>query len=105
MHEASAGRYRYLGSWHTHPFGRASPSATDVAAARSISLEVEVRVPRPLLIIQATWPTRTTFRDRNLRAFRWQPMGSLLAKEELRRLRPEERRHPDAALDWGAVVR
>jgi integrative and conjugative element protein (TIGR02256 family) len=104
VQEASERRYRYLGSWHTHPFGRAWPSGTDLAAARGISEEPEVLLPRPLVIIHATWPTRRTFRDRDLRAFRWMPPLSELIAIDLRVPREGERRHPIVDLDWDAVV-
>jgi integrative and conjugative element protein (TIGR02256 family) len=104
VRKASGFRYRYLGSWHTHPFGRARPSAADVAAARSISEEPEVLLPRPLLLIQATWPTRRTFRDRDLRAFRWVPALGGLVMLELRVMRDADRQHPVIDLDWEALV-
>jgi integrative and conjugative element protein (TIGR02256 family) len=104
VQKASERRYRYLGSWHTHPFGRARPSGTDVAAARGIGEEPEVLLPRPLVVIHATWPTRRTFRDRDLRAFRWMPPLSALVPIDLRVPREGERRHPVLDLDWDTVV-
>lgn len=105
VREASEFRYRYLGSWHTHPFGRARPSAVDVAAARGISEEPEVLLPRPLVLILATWPTRRTFRDTGLRPFRWVPVVGDLEMAELRVMREDERQHPLIDLDWAAVAR
>lgn len=104
IHDASDRRYRYLGSWHTHPFGRARPSSTDVAAVRSISQEPAVLLPRPLLAIQATWPTRRTFHDRDLRAFRWYPELSALLAVEILVMREDERQHPVLDLDWDTLV-
>jgi integrative and conjugative element protein (TIGR02256 family) len=104
VREASNRRYRYLGSWHTHPFGRPHPSGTDVAAARGISAEPEVRLTSPVLLIQATWPLRRTFHDRDLRAFRWTPAISGLVIAELRVLRESEHSHPILDLDWDTVV-
>jgi integrative and conjugative element protein (TIGR02256 family) len=104
VHDASDRRYRFLGSWHTHPFGRARPSGTDLAAARGISEEPEVLLPRPLVIIYATWPPRRTFRDRDLRAFRWMPSLSGLVAVDVRVIREPERRHPVLDLDWDALV-
>jgi integrative and conjugative element protein (TIGR02256 family) len=104
VHEASEGRYRFLGSWHTHPFGRPRPSGTDLLAARGISAEPEVVLPRPFVIIHATWPTRRTFRDRDLRAFRWEPALSGLVAIDVRIVREDERRHPVLDVDWDEVV-
>lgn len=101
--QASERRYRYLGSWHTHPFGRARPSGTDFAATRGISEEPEVLLPRPLLIIHATWPTLRTFRDRDLRAFQWMPPLSALVAIDVRVPREAERPYPVLDLDWDAV--
>ncbi len=103
VHEASDGRYRYLGTWHTHPFGRAAPS-TDIAAARAISEEEHVRLSHPLLIILATWPTRRTFRDRDLCAFLWDALAAVLILAPLRILRVDERRHAPLAREWSEVV-
>lgn len=104
VQEASERRYRFLGSWHTHPFGRARPSGTDLVAVRDISMEPEVLLPRPLVIIHATWPTRRTFRDRDLRAFRWVPSLSALVAIDVRVPREGERMHPVLGIDWDAVV-
>lgn len=104
VHDASERRYRYVGSWHTHPFGRAQPSSTDVAAARSISEEPEVLLPRPILVILATWPTRRTFPDRDLRTFRWYPELAALLAVEIRVMREGERQHPLLDLDWDTPV-
>lgn len=104
VHEISEGRYRYVGSWHTHPLGRAHPSRTDAAAARQISQETDVALPRPLLLIHRTIPTRRTFRDRDLRAFWWNPSVMDLDPVPLRVLSSGERNHPLLDLDWDAVV-
>src|SRR5947207_723259 len=53
VHEASEGRYAFLGSWHTHPLGRPSPSPTDIATARDVAADAEADLPRPLVLIQA----------------------------------------------------
>lgn len=104
VREASEHRYRFLGTWHTHPLGSARPSATDVAGAKSIADEPEVLVPRPLVLIQATRPVRRTFCDRELRAFRWQPNISGLVLDEIRAIRVDDRQHPVIDLDWNEVV-
>jgi integrative and conjugative element protein (TIGR02256 family) len=104
VHRVSERRYRYLGSWHTHPLGRARPSGVDAATARSISEQPSVRLPRPLLIIQASRPLRRTFHDRDLRAFRWQDAHRRLASEQIRVLRTADRRYPVLDLDWDGLV-
>lgn len=102
VHEASEGRYAYLGSWHTHPLGRPTPSSTDAATARDVAADEEIGLPRPLVLIQATNPVRRTLRDRDLRAFRWEshvrglvPATILIVKEPTYRT---------VDLDWAAVV-
>lgn len=73
IYEESEGRYRYLGSWHSHPFGSARPSPVDTATAEMIATEVEVRLPRPILLIQSLHPLRRRGKARvgELGAFRW----------------------------------
>ena len=101
---SSRWRYRYLGTWHTHPFGRPRPSHTDIAAALGISQEPAVRLPQPILIIHATWPYRRTFRDRDLHAFRLAPAARTLLASELRMIVEDERRYVILDLDWDDVV-
>jgi len=38
----------YLGDWHTHPFGRPTPSRQDETAARLIASDADFRTPEPL---------------------------------------------------------
>lgn len=38
----------YLGDWHTHPFGRPTPSRQDETAARQIATDANFRAPEPL---------------------------------------------------------
>lgn len=54
VREASEARYRYLGSWHSHPGGTASPSAQDAATAQVVADEPQVLLSHPVLLIQAT---------------------------------------------------
>ena len=104
VHEASQQRYRYLGSWHTHPMGRPSPSSIDVAAAQAMSEEASVILPQPLLIIQASRPLLRTYSDSNLRAYRWRDASVGLALEKIRVLRSDERRHEVLSVDWDGLV-
>jgi proteasome lid subunit RPN8/RPN11 len=104
VREASQTRYRYLGSWHTHPLGRPQPSRTDIAAVEAIIDEPEVRLPRPLIIIVRVWPLRRTLCDRNTRAFRWSTVLGRLVAEDLISLREVERQHETLELDWDRIV-
>jgi integrative and conjugative element protein (TIGR02256 family) len=102
VHEASEGRFGFLGSWHTHPMGRPLPSRTDVATARRIAADPDAFLPQPLLLIQATRPTRRTVHDRDLRAFRWSADDDAVAPLVIRRLDDAAAQLVD--LDWSKVV-
>jgi integrative and conjugative element protein (TIGR02256 family) len=69
---ASEARYRYLGSWHTHPGGPARPSGQDIATTENVAGEPDVLLDRPLLLIQATRPRGRAAEIRELRAWRWE---------------------------------
>lgn len=84
-------RYRYLGSWHTHPRGRAAPSGRDRATAREMSRDPGVNLSRPLILIQSTWPGRRVNRDSDLRAYHWDLQRSDLVRVPIRLLSEEER--------------
>ncbi len=103
VHDSSDGRYGFIGSWHTHPFGRPAPSATDVATAWAIAGDAEADLPRPLLLIQATGPLRKTLRDSDLRAFRWQIFRPRLEPRVLAVV--DERTYPLVDVEWETVVR
>jgi integrative and conjugative element protein (TIGR02256 family) len=102
VHQASDGRYAFLGSWHTHPLGRPLPSKTDIETAEEIARDEATDLPRPLLLIQATNPLRRTLRDRYLRAYRWDAPTSRLALWPI--VVVEELTYPLPALDWATVV-
>jgi integrative and conjugative element protein (TIGR02256 family) len=102
VHEASDGRYAFLGSWHTHPLGRPLPSPTDVATAENIAIDEVIDLPRPLILIQATNPLRRTLRDRDLRAYRWEIRESRLIPSKLAIV--NEPTYPVVDVDWAAVV-
>jgi integrative and conjugative element protein (TIGR02256 family) len=71
VHHATEGRYRYLGSWHSHPNGRARPSGTDLATTAAVADEPDVRLPSPVVIIQATRRPQAVAVAGELRAWRW----------------------------------
>jgi integrative and conjugative element protein (TIGR02256 family) len=73
VHELSDGRYRYLGSWHTHPLGQPHPSSMDISTAQDIASQQDVGVPGPVLLIQATRPARRSVGMGPLAAYRWNP--------------------------------
>jgi integrative and conjugative element protein (TIGR02256 family) len=73
VHELTEGRYRYLGSWHTHPLGQPHPSSTDTTTAQDIASQQDVGIPRPVLLIQATRPARRSVGMGRLAAYRWNP--------------------------------
>lgn len=59
--EESRHRFTYLGEWHTHPWGRLTPSPRDVRTMRGIPEEPHSYQDRPLLVIHSTrrsrlWP-------------------------------------------------
>ena len=102
VHDASEGRYTFLGSWHTHPLGRPAPSPTDIATARDVASDEATDLPRPLVLIQATNPLRRTLRDRDLRAWRWANLDEGLAATSVAIVREPE--YPTLDLEWATVV-
>lgn len=68
---ASKGALRYLGEWHTHPGGRAVPSATDKRSAKRIATDSETDLSEPVVLIQATAPMRIHVSISKLGAYRW----------------------------------
>ncbi|MCU1676709.1 MAG: hypothetical protein JWM93_1467 [Frankiales bacterium] len=80
----SDGRYRFLGSWHTHPGGSPRPSSTDLASLESIASETEVGVPRPIMLIQATRAGRHEVIAEDLRAWIWDPQEQWAMPASLR---------------------
>jgi integrative and conjugative element protein (TIGR02256 family) len=102
VHEASEGRYAFLGSWHTHPLGRPAPSPTDIATARDVADDEDADLPQPLVLIHATNPMRRTLRDRDLRAFRWRIGEALLAPVAITIV--GARTYPPVDIDWATVV-
>lgn len=73
VREHSQARYRYLGSWHSHPGGPARPSGQDVATTEQVAAEQHVLLARPLMLIQSTRQHDRTVSVADLRAWQWQP--------------------------------
>lgn len=80
--DESAGRYRFLGSWHTHPHARAVPSATDTRTAVDMAQQDDLRLSEPLLIIQATRGIKDVDLA-ELRAWRWCTSGMSLREFDI----------------------
>jgi integrative and conjugative element protein (TIGR02256 family) len=91
VHELAEGRYRYLGSWHTHPLGRPHPSSTDISTAQDIASQQNVGLPRPVLLIQATRPARLSVGIGRLAAYRWDPQSRSMEELPIRIIELEER--------------
>jgi integrative and conjugative element protein (TIGR02256 family) len=89
-------RYRYVGSWHTHPRGRPTPSRRDRQTAREMSPDAGLNLPRPLIMIQSTWPGRRIIRDRDLRAHHYDPVRADLVPALVRSIPEDER-------DWDPI--
>lgn len=80
---ASEGRCRYVGSWHSHPLGRAIPSQLDTRTAADIAAQADVLLPTPVLLINATLPVLRS-RVSRIQAFKWVESTSVLLRAELR---------------------
>lgn len=50
----SDARYRYLGSWHSHPGSLPRPSGTDIQTAEAVATDPYVDLAAPLVLIQST---------------------------------------------------
>ena len=72
VRETSDSRFRYLGSWHSHPGGPPRPSGQDVKTTERVANEQEVLLPQPLVLIQSTRSRTGGFEEGELRAWRWQ---------------------------------
>lgn len=91
-------RYRYLGSWHSHPAGPARPSAQDIKTTEVVASENDVRLPSPLVLIQATHPGTNMNSLAELRAWRWAPEWTWLLPCEIETIELGERWCPTVTL-------
>jgi integrative and conjugative element protein (TIGR02256 family) len=91
IYEQGDGRFRYLGSWHSHPFGSPRPSPVDTTTAAAMALEPDVRLPRPVLVIQSLHPLRRQGEARlgALCAFRWSRARLRLEPADVRTIEVE----------------
>jgi integrative and conjugative element protein (TIGR02256 family) len=99
VRDASQQRYRFLGSWHTHPGGVAVPSGRDTATAEEVAADPAVRLALPLVIIQATRPRARGATLAELAAWRWDPSLHGLRRLEVETVELEERWCPIVPLD------
>lgn len=94
VREASETRYRFLGSWHTHPRGSALPSAVDRRTAADMSDQKDLLLPKPLVVIQATRGLRREVGLADLRGWRWQARERQLTEIALELFELEHRFYP-----------
>lgn len=94
VHQRAEGRYRYIGSWHSHPLGSATPSRRDVQTAREVAAQLEVDLPRPLILIQATRPRIRLVTVGELGGYHWDPMTEQMSVVALALVYEQERTYP-----------
>jgi proteasome lid subunit RPN8/RPN11 len=97
VRRASSQRYRFLGSWHTHPAGAAVPSYRDTQTAAEIAAEADVLLASPLVIIQATRPRLRGAELGEVAAWRWDPAVDQMGRVALEPVELEERWCPVVA--------
>lgn len=51
IYRESAGRFSYIGDWHTHPLGSLVPSESDSATTFGVAADPTYRAPRPILLL------------------------------------------------------
>lgn len=67
-YRTSDGLLSYVGDWHTHPGGTATPSRRDRTTLRRIARYPAARLSRPAMVILGTREGAVS-----LRAWRWEP--------------------------------
>ena len=82
---SSLGRYGFIGTWHTHPGGGASPSHLDSRAAEELAEQDDLLLPQPLLLIVSTRIAKQP-RVREIKAWRWDPSASKLIEAPMKRV-------------------
>lgn len=101
VREDSRQRFRFLGSWHTHPGGVAVPSSRDAATAGEIAADAAVLLPSPLLLIQATRPAGRGAEPAELAAWRWDPGARGLVHDAVEAIELEHRWCPVVTIARG----
>lgn len=102
---ASDRRYRYLGSWHSHPGGSARPSTTDVHTTERVANDPAVRLSSPLVLIQATSPAHGVACPGELRGWHWSSDQVWLLPCELEPVWLEDRFCPSVVVPGGLLYR
>lgn len=97
-YEESKGRYRFLGSWHTHPRGRARPSSLDKTTAWELADQDDLALPQPLLLILDTRGTKRRVQPGELRAWHWNLEKRALENAKIRGCELTERYCPAQTL-------
>jgi integrative and conjugative element protein (TIGR02256 family) len=98
-------RYRYLGSWHSHPGGIARPSGPDVQTTERVANDPTVRLSRPLVLIQATRLSASQRLLAELRGWHWSSEQAWLMPCELEPTWLEERLCPTVGIPGGLLHR
>lgn len=101
VRDRSEARYRYLGSWHSHPGGAPSPSGRDVETTARVAGEADVLLPTPLVLIQATERRPKAHVAGELCAWRWEPGQQRLLPEPIEVIELDERFCPLVAVPAG----
>jgi integrative and conjugative element protein (TIGR02256 family) len=101
VREHSEARYRYLGSWHSHPAGPARPSSMDVATTEAVAIEAAVLLPRPVVLIQSLRGSTDGLATAELRAWRWTPEVAWLLPCDIEDLELPERLCPRVQVTTG----
>lgn len=81
--DESRGAERYLGSWHSHPFGIARPSPLDRRTVRNVAADADAGCPQPVMLIQATVLRLSGARPGRLRGYQWDSQARRVAHLEL----------------------
>jgi integrative and conjugative element protein (TIGR02256 family) len=100
----SEARYRYVGSWHSHPGGIPRPSPTDVHTTEAVATEVDVGLAAPVVLIQSTRRRQGGGVEiANARAWRWSPKDDRLLPCELISAELEKRYCPLVEVSGGRL--
>lgn len=98
VRSSSGRRYRYLGSWHSHPGSPARPSTQDLQTTEIVAAQPEVVLPRPLVLIQAAYAGTTEHPLAELRAWHWAPEWTWLLPCDLETVELKERWCPNVTM-------
>lgn len=106
VYDGSDARYRYLGSWHSHPLGVPRPSGTDIRTSEDVAHDTAVALPEPLVLIQATRRAAgSAVEPGELRAWRWSARERWLMPCELEPVELAERYCPVVCVRPGRLRR